>query len=64
MNKNVEFAKSKRGTWLDKMDIWIYDEITRCFRDVGYSWKKAQEKADIIMGVANNAELKKTWRSI
>lgn len=54
----------KNRTWLDRIDIWIYDEITRRFRDAGYSWKKAQKKADIIMGVEDNAELKKVWRSI
>lgn len=35
--------------WLDKSDVWAYDEITRRFRDVGYSWKVCQRKADRIM---------------
>ena len=64
MNKNVELVKNKHGTWLDKMDIWIYDEITRYFREAGYSWKAAQEKADRILNVSLDPQLKDVRRSI
>ena len=41
--------KSENKKWLHRSEIWIYDEITRQFRDAGYSWKKCQKKADVIM---------------
>jgi len=57
----INKMSEKNKTWLNKMDVWIYDEIVRQFRDAGYSWKKAQKKADIIMGVATNQDIKKLW---
>ena len=64
MKKIIEYAKSIRGTWLNKMDVWSYDEVVRKFRSDGYSWLRAQEKADTIFGVSVDPELKKIWRSI
>ena len=64
MKKIIEYAKKRIGTWLNKEDIWSYDETVRKFREDGYSWLKSQEKADIIFGVAINPDLKKIWRSI
>lgn len=36
-----------------RLNIMLYDEITRRFRKEGYSWKEAQRKADIEMGIEN-----------
>ena len=64
MKKSIEYVKKRTGAWLDKMDIWSYDEVVRQFHDAGYGWIKSQEKADIIFNVAVNPDLKKVWRSI
>ena len=64
MKKIIEYVKKRTGAWLDKVDIWAYDETVRQFRGAGYSWIKSQEKADIIYGVAIDPDLKKSWRSI
>ena len=50
MDKNtMRKNDAQRNGWLDKSEVWMYDEIVRHFRDVGYSWKACQRKADIIM---------------
>ena len=64
MKKIIEFVKKRTGAWLNREDIWSYDETVRMFREEGYSWIKSQEKADIIFGVAVDPDLKKVWRSI
>lgn len=64
MKKTIEYVKKRTGAWLDKIDIWAYDEVTRQFRSAGYSWIKSQEKADIIFNVAIDPDLKKIWRSV
>ena len=64
MRKIIEYVKKRTGAYLNKEDIWSYDEVVRKFRSKGYSWIKAQEKADIIFGIAIDPDLKKIWRSI
>lgn len=36
-----------------RLNTMLYDEMTRCFRKEGYSWKESQRKADIEMGIEN-----------
>ena len=50
MSKNNERKNTAQEKgWLHKTELWIYDEITRYFRDAGYGWKVCQHKADVIM---------------
>jgi len=46
-----ERRDAQQKGWLHKSEIWLYDEITRRFHSAGYSWKRAQQKADIMMRV-------------